>query len=208
MISTLLSSLIEVLLAFSLKLGYLGTFIWMVIESSFIPWPSELLLIPQGVLVSQGKLSLIFILLASILGSLVGALINYYLALHLGRRIVDKLVLKYGKFFLISEQSLDKSEEYFKNHGSITTVVGRLIPAVRQLISLPAGFAKMNLLKFCFYTSLGAGIWSLVLLTLGYLFGNNMEIIKQNINIITLWVIVACILLVGLYIYFKRKRKI
>lgn len=207
MLLELFNQIVDFLLVFSLKVGYIGTFIWMTIESSFIPWPSEVLLIPQGALVAQGKLSFIGILIASILGSLLGALINYYLALHLGRRVVNHLVKKYGKIFFITNESLTNSEKYFENHGSITTFVGRLIPAIRQLISLPAGFSSMNIGKFCFYTSLGAGIWSAILIYLGYLFGNNRSIIEDNINIITFWAIIACIILVLIYLFIKKRKK-
>jgi len=206
MLLELFNQIVDFLLVFSLKIGYLGTFIWMTIESSFIPWPSEVLLIPQGALVAQGNLSFSGVLIAAILGSLLGAFINYYLALYLGRRLVNHFVSKYGKIFFLTQESLMNSEKYFKNHGSITTFVGRLIPAVRQLISIPAGFAKMNLLKFSFYTSLGAGIWSAVLIYLGYLFGNNRDLIAENIHIITIWAVVACIVLIFLYLILKKRR--
>jgi len=207
MLSELFTQIVDFLLVFSLKVGYIGTFIWMTIESSFIPWPSEVLLIPQGALVAQGSLSFVGVLIAAILGSLLGAFINYYLALHLGRRAVNHLVSKYGKIFFLTHESLLKSEKYFENHGSITTFVGRLIPAVRQLISIPAGFAKMNLLKFSFYTALGAGIWSAILIYLGYLFGNNRSLIESNISTITIWAVIACIVLVLFYIIIKNRKR-
>ena len=207
MLLEVFNQIVDFLLVFSLKMGYIGTFIWMAVESSFIPWPSEILLIPQGVLVAQGSLSFLGVLIASILGSLLGAFINYYLALHLGRRAVNHLISKYGKIFFLTHESLMKSERYFENHGSITTFVGRLIPAIRQLISLPAGFSKMNLLKFSFYTALGAGIWSAVLIYLGYLFGNNRDLIANNINVITIWAVVICIVLILIYIIVKRRKR-
>lgn len=199
-----LSNAISYLLEFSLSIGYIGTFIWMLIESSFIPWPSELLLIPQGALVAQGQMSLSLILLAAILGSLAGALINYFLALYLGRPIISSLVSKYGKMFLITEEKLKKSDKYFEKHGEITTFVGRLIPAVRQLISIPAGFSKMNLKKFCFYTGLGAGIWSLILILIGYFFGSNAS--PELKLIATFIVLFLSLILLLIYILKKRKR--
>lgn len=202
-------SIVRFLVNFADSLGYLGIFLLMSIESSFIPFPSEVVLLPAGLLIAQGQMSFVLALLFAIFGSLVGALVNYYLAMHLGRRLTDKLVVKYGKFFFLTEASLLKSENYFQEHGSITTFVGRLIPVVRQLISLPAGFAKMNLTKFCFYTSLGAGIWSFILLYLGYIFGKNLDLIKENLNLITFWTILICSILVLIYIIDKiRKRKI
>ncbi|MFA5174316.1 MAG: DedA family protein [Candidatus Pacearchaeota archaeon] len=187
--------------------GYLGIFILMAIESSFIPFPSEIVIIPAGYLISQGEMSFFFVFLAGLLGSLVGALINYFIALHLGRKLVEKLVKRYGKIFLISEKSLIKSEDYFKNHGEITTFVGRLIVGVRQLISLPAGFGKMNLAKFCFYTSLGAGIWILILMYIGILFGNNQVLIQENMNEFGLALLLFCGIIILGYVIYNRFRK-
>jgi len=185
--------------------GYFGIFILMTIESSFIPFPSEVVMIPAGVLVMQGKMNFLLALLFGVLGSVAGALINYYLALKLGRVTVTKLVNRYGKIFFIDSCSIAKSERFFEENGEITTFVGRLIPVVRQLISLPAGFAKMNMSKFLIYTSLGAGIWCIILMVLGYVYGDNMELINPLLDKIGLWLIGIAIVLV--IIYFLRKRR-
>lgn len=185
-------------------LGYIGIFIGMTIESSFVPFPSEIILIPAGALVAQGKMSFALTFLAGTLGALSGALINFFLALCLGRRTIDILLNKYGKFFLLNKANLKKSDKFFQRHGEITTFVGRLIPIVRQLISLPAGFSKMNLPKFIFFTSLGAGIWSFLLIVIGYFYGSSVSYTSKLITTLVITLIVSISLI--LYIILKKKR--
>ncbi|MBS3085744.1 DedA family protein [Candidatus Pacearchaeota archaeon] len=206
MIAELINQFIELLLAFASQLGYFGIFILMAVESSFIPFPSEVVLIPAGALIARGEMALTAVFLAGLLGSLAGALFNYFFALLLGRRSVDYLVNKYGKFLFLDREKLYNADTYFKKHGEITTFIGRLIPVIRQLISLPAGFARMNLFKFCLFTALGAGIWTLILIYIGYLFGQNIVLIKENINIITLILLLLSSIIVAVYIL-ARKRK-
>jgi membrane protein DedA with SNARE-associated domain len=189
------------------SLGYLGIFILMLIESSFIPFPSEVILIPAGFLASKGELSFSLILLMATLGSLAGALINYIIGMHLGRKAVEKLVNKYGKIFFLTNNSIRKSEIYFAKHGEITTFVGRLIPGIRQLISIPAGFSKMNLAKFSLYTSIGAGIWSIILIYLGFIFGENLDNIHSNLNLITIIVLATLIAIIISYIFLRKIKK-
>src|SRR3989344_5048594 len=190
------------------NLGYIGIFLLMVIESSFIPFPSEVVLIPAGALVAAGELNFVAVLFVAILGSLMGALINYFIALYLGRSSIEFLIEKYGKLFLLNHKKLHQSDVYFAKYGDITTFIGRLIPVVRQLISLPAGFSKMNLKKFSLFTSLGAGIWCFILILFGYFFGNNLELIKSNINLISLLLITFSLIIILVYLLRKRKMKI
>ena len=183
--------------------GYLGIFIMMAIESSFIPFPSEIVLIPAGYLASQGEMSIPMIMLSALGGSLVGAFINYYLAFTLGR----KFLLRYGKYFFIKEEALLKMESFFAKHGHISTFSGRLIPGIRQLISIPAGLARMNIVQFSLFTTLGAGIWALVLTLLGFFIGENQALISEYLREITIGVIAILVLLGFAYYSYQKKKK-
>ncbi len=180
--------------------GYLGIFCLMAVESSFIPFPSEIILIPAGYLASEGKMSLSLIMASGLGGSMVGAFINYYLALLLGRRIL----VKFGKYFFIKESALDKMDDYFNKHGAISTFTGRLIPGIRQLVSIPAGLSKMHLGVFSFYTALGAGLWALILVLLGYYIGENQELIDIYLKQI-IYVILTSLVILG-FIYYKYQK--
>lgn len=150
--------------------GYLFVFVFMAIESSFIPFPSEVVMIPAGFLAARGEMgSAALAVVIAIFGSLVGAYLNYYLSLWLGRPFLEK----YGKYFFVKKEALDRASEVFNKYGSATTFVCRLIPVIRQLISIPAGISKMPLLPFTFFTGLGAGIWSAILCFVGYVIGRS-----------------------------------
>ena len=182
--------------------GYIGIVIMMAIESSFIPFPSEIVLVPAGYLASKGEMSMWAIMAAALVGSMIGSFVNYFLALTLGR----KFLLKFGKYFFIKEATLLKMELYFQKHGHISTFTGRLIPGVRQLISIPAGLAKMNLAEFTLFTFLGAGIWALILVLLGYFIGENQELISKYLKEITVVVFIA-VVFIGLLYYRYQKNK-
>ena len=189
------------LVAWIFHLGYPGIFLLMAIESSFIPFPSEIVLIPAGYLAYNGEMNIFLILLFAVLGSLVGAFVNYYIALYLGRRFI----IRFGKYFFISEATLAKLDAFFASHGHISTFTGRLIPGIRQLISIPAGIAKMDRAEFALYTALGAGIWALVLILLGYFIGQEQELLKRYLREITLITLLIVSLL--LIWYYRRQKR-
>lgn len=183
-------------------LGYPGIIIMMFLESSFIPFPSEVVMIPAGYLAYKGEMSLVLIILAGTFGSLMGALLNYYLAIKLGR----PFLLRYGKYVMFNEAGLKKMEDFFARHGHVSTFTGRLIPVVRQYISLPAGLARMNLMVFSFYTSLGAGIWVAILALLGYYIGGNELLIKAYLRDIIITLVVSIIISIAGYLRWQRHK--
>ena len=184
-------------------MGYWGIFLLMFLESTFFPFPSEIIMIPAGYLAFKGEMNVYMVVLVGILGSVGGALFNYYLAVHFGR----KFILKYGKYFFIKEETLDKLEAFFTKHGEVSTFNGRLIPGIRQLISLPAGLARMNIAKFSLYSALGAGIWVVVLVALGYLLGSNEELISEYLHTATLITLTSVVFITVFYIVRNKRRK-
>jgi len=183
-------------------MGYLGIFLLMAMESSVFPIPSEVVMPPAGFLAQQGKMDMTLVILSGTFGSLVGAYANYFAARFLGR----PLLLRYGKYVWITEEHFAKVEKYFKDHGEISTFIGRLLPVVRHLISLPAGLAGMNHLKFTFYTLLGAALWVSVLSWIGYFIGQNEELILRYSHEAVLDVIAFCALLAGVYIWLHKRK--
>ena len=197
--------------------GFLIIFIFMTIESSFIPFPSEVIMIPAGFLAFRGGLSfgnpwldMTAAILSGLAGSIAGAYVNYFLALFLGRPIL----YRYGKYFFLSEHTLSRAEEIFREYGDITTFVCRLLPAIRQLISIPAGLARMKHSKFLFFTALGAGIWTAILAFIGYylsslvkdmtyadLVHRGEKIIRENY----IWIFLALAVIVAVYAFIHHK---
>jgi membrane protein DedA with SNARE-associated domain len=193
---TILITIVEIIA----KLGYFGVFIGMLIESSFIPFPSEIIMIPAGYLAHSGEMNLWIVIIIGTLGSIAGALVNYYLAKFLGRTILTK----YGKYFLISEKAITKADVFFQNHGEISTLTGRLLPVIRQLISIPAGLFKMNLFRFVVLTGIGSFAWVCVLTFFGFFIGKNKEVISAYMPMLKFGSILVAILLVISYIFYKK----
>lgn len=200
-------NIVDLILGLVEGMWYLGIFIMMTIESSFIPFPSEVAMVPAGYLAALGKMNIFLAFLAGTAGALVGASINYFGGKHLGRPVVKSLIHKYGKYILLSEKHYEKSERYFAEHGAITTLVGRFIPAVRQLISIPAGIFHMDYKKFLLYTGIGAGWWNAILLGIWYFAGKNDELIKQLTSTAFLIILILLGTIVAAYYYYVKNHK-
>lgn len=181
--------------------GYSGIVVLMTLESSFFPFPSEVVIPPAAYSAANGGMNFGLIVLSGIVGSILGAVINYCLALYLGR----PFLVKYGRYVLVSEKSLAKADDFFLRYGSISMFVGRLLPGIRQYISLPAGLARMNFPLFCAATGLGAGIWVLVLACIGYWFGKNEELMMSNLRFGS-FLLAGCCVVIAL-VYWRRRRK-
>ncbi len=188
---------------FSTNLGHLFVFLLMTIEGSFIPFPSEIIMIPAGALSYTGHLNIYFVIFLGVLGSLVGALINYSIGYYLGRRYL----LKHKRLFFINIKHLEKTEHFFKKYGKTATFFGRLIPVVRQYISLPAGFSGMKLSDFILYTFLGSLVWVSFLTIIGYKLGE--EISKSVLSYFNIFLLVFICLFVIFFafLYFIKKIK-
>lgn len=203
----MLSDFFNHLLSLLDSLGYAGIGLLMAIESSFIPFPSEIIIPPAAYLAAQGELNVYLVVISGIIGSLVGALINYFLAAYLGRAIIYSLAeKKWAKYLLISPKAIRRSEDFFARYAASATFIGRLVPVVRQFISLPAGFVRMPLAKFLPLTALGSAVWVIILAVLGYLFGANHELLQAYYNEISFAMLVLGIAFV-LWIGFRQIRK-
>ena len=199
-----LNKIVILIVAVVGEMGYLGIVFLMFLESSFFPFPSEIVIVPAGYLASQGQMNLYLVIITGILGSILGAVFNYFIAVKFGRPVI----LKYGKYVGLSENAFDRVESFFRQHGEISTFVGRLIPGIRQYISFPAGLARMNLGHFVIFTGLGAGIWVVILAFIGFYVGNNQEMISEYIRQSTLYLIGFSALLLYIYYWRHKRRKL
>ena len=183
-------------------MGYPGIFLLMALESSIVPIPSEIIMPPAGYLVQQGQMNMALVIFSGTMGSLFGAYLNYFAAQYLGR----PFLLKYGRYLLITEEHFRRVEDYFASHGEISTFIGRLLPVIRHLISMPAGLAGMSHIKFSIYTLLGAFIWVSILTWIGFFLGHNEALIMQYSHQAIIGVMVASIVLVITYIFLHRRK--
>ncbi|MEJ2155183.1 MAG: DedA family protein [Desulfobacteraceae bacterium] len=216
--------MIDYLIPFLEKMAVLGVtwgpllvLAFMTVESSFVPFPSEIVMIPAGFMAARGEFypgghvwaAIAIAIACGISGSLAGAWINYFLSLRLGRPFLHR----YGKYFFVAPEKLDRAEALFRKYGEATTFICRLIPVVRQLISIPAGISRMNVLRFSTFTGAGAGIWVIILTFLGYWFGTTTEGMgygelvhkgKETVSANLIWILLACSALLAIYIWVHR----
>jgi membrane protein DedA with SNARE-associated domain len=188
------------------QLGYVGIFFLMMLESMIVPVPSEFVMPFAGFLVAQGSFNVIYVILASTLGSITGSLIFYYI----GKTGGHTLVQRYGKYVFVDTEDVKKTETWFNKRGDLTVFLARLVPVIRHLISLIAGIGKMNVKKFALYTILGAALWNGILTYLGYYLGQHWEEVSQymeNLDIIIVILIIAgCLYFI--YRHLARRKKI
>ena len=197
----LFDSIIHSLVLIASELGYFGVFIGMFLESTIIPIPSELIMIPAGISAAQGGMNIYILTFVGILGNVLGAIFSYFISISLGRTIL----LKFGRYFLVKEKTIIKIENFFQTYGGASVFIARLLPGFRHFISIPAGIAKMNFAKFTFYTTAGSAIWTSILAYLGFFIGENQELIGQYVHRIILISALLCIGVLGIY-YFKKKK--
>lgn len=200
--------------------SYWLVFLFMAIESSFIPFPSEVVVPPMAYVAltrPQADMNVTMVVLVATLGALVGSLFNYYISLWVGRPIVYSFAnSRLGHACLLDQQKVEKAEQYFDKHGAMSTLIGRLIPAVRQLISIPAGLSKMNIWVFMLFTVIGAGIWNVVLASIGYVLSKSVseadffefvEKYNHTLTLCGLGLLVVCILVILWNAFKPRKAK-
>jgi membrane protein DedA with SNARE-associated domain len=203
MIHSVVQWLIETVSA----LGYPGIVLLMFIESSFLPLPSELVMPPAGYLAAQGRMDAAAAILAGTVGSVLGALFNYWFAVMVG----EPFLRRYGKYVLLRPHHLDRAEAFFARHGEISTFIGRLLPVVRHLISIPAGMARMRLPRFVAFTALGAGLWCTVLVYIGWFLGRHEAALVEGVvraysTRAVLYMLPALVVLVIVYAVVQRRR--
>ena len=197
----------EVVAFYMDNVNYWTIFIFMTIEGSFIPFPSELVIPPAAYKAANGELNIYWVTIVGTLGALFGSLINYFLAIWLGRKVIYSLVnTRFAKMLLLSEESIKKSEDYFIKNGNMSTLIGRLVPGVRQLISIPAGLAKMKMTDFLLYTIIGALSWNAILAALGYFFYSQKELLEKYFHELSIGMLVLGGLFV-LYLVYKGIKK-
>ncbi|MFH1121293.1 MAG: DedA family protein [Bacteroidota bacterium] len=193
---------------YMLNMSYLTIVLLMAIESTFLPLPSELVIPPAAWKAAQGDMNLFLVILAGTVGALLGSLVNYALAYFLGRKIIYAFAgTRFARMCMVTPEKVHKAEAYFVAHGRTSTFIGRLVPGIRHLISIPAGLAKMPLRDFMLFTFIGAGIWNVILALLGYFLYSQQELLNLYFHELSLFLLVLGILFVIYLIYLGFRKK-
>jgi len=187
-------------------LGYFGVFILMTLESACIPIPSEVTMPFSGSLIASGRFDFWILVIVGTAGNLIGSLLAYWLGKWGQEAVVRKVIVKYGKYLLISEHEYDRSERWFRNHGELMVFASRILPVLRTFISLPAGVAKMNLTRFIIYTTVGSLIWSFILTKIGVTLGANWQSLEGIFRKFDVVIVVSCVAVVVWYVWHKLKK--
>ncbi len=188
------------------QVGYLGIFILMALESACIPIPSEVTMPFSGSLVALGRFNLWAVVFVGTLGNLAGSLLAYAVGYWGQEKIVRIVIIKYGRYFLISEHEYDRAQKWFLKYGEIIVFASRMLPVLRTFISLPAGIAKMNLTKFILYTTIGSFLWSLVLTSVGMILGQNWQSLEVYFRKFDIFIVVGLVAAGLFYLYHKYKQ--
>ncbi len=190
-------------------MNYWTITILMAIESSFIPFPSEIVIPPAAYKAANGELNIYLVVLFGTIGALIGALFNYYFAKFLGQPLLLKFAdTRLARMMLVDRTAIHKSEEYFRKHGKTSTLIGRFIPGIRQLISLPAGLANMNMKDFLIYTAIGSGAWNIILALMGYFLYSQKDLLNEYYTDISIGLLAVGLLYVAYLVYngFKKRK--
>ena len=204
LITTFISSLID---WYTNSLSYWILTLLMILENSIIPLPAELIVAPAAYNAATGKLSFTLIILCTTFGSVIGAIINYYLSRFLGRELIYRFVdSRFGKIIMLNRSKLEQAEHYFLERGKTATFIGRLLPVGRQLISIPAGLAKMPIFSFIFYTAIGSAIWNTLLASIGYFLATIIPPQQLGSTINQYSIEISIVFVVGCILYYFIKK--
>ncbi len=205
--TSVIEQIIFFVIGFISQMGYLGVFVLMTLESALIPIPSEAIMPFSGFLVAEGRFNLFAVVLVGALGNLFGSWIAYWIGYTKGEKYIRKLVVRYGKFILLTEEEFDSSLKAFNKYGQWVAGISRMLPAIRTVISLPAGIAKLEFWKFSALTFFGSLIWSFILTYIGVLLGQNWEAIRPYFRKFDVLIVALFALFVIFYIYHKLKKR-
>jgi len=184
------------------SVGYPGLFIAMFFGNALVPIPVELIMPPAGYLIQQGDMNFFAVMVSAILGDICGSLFSYYIAFHFGRRFL----FAYGKYLFFTHAKVEMLDRFFASHGEISVLTGRLTPGLRHFMAFPAGLSHMNIKKFVVYTGVGGGLWTSILVLVGYVIGGNKEVVKHYLTYVEGAVIGGLIIMIVMYVRHHRKK--